>query len=349
MFVPPPPRKGDLQLGLALELVARWLRRDLLVMRISDEAMLPTLRPLDVLFCSRTRRPWLGAIVIEEQGSLDGRVTRRVKRITGLAGDTCVGVQVPSGFAWLEGDNRAASTDSREHGPIPTRRLRGVAIALLRSHELQDLRFRINGPKRTPRSLFLDSCEVWWDWSRGIATRGFIRADEFGFSPSRVLAYVATPWDVALQALDSIDISADDVFVDYGCGKGRMLALALRYPFRHVVGIEIISAHAAAARRSLARHGERCEIVEADASSFPLPDEATVIYAFNPFGGEVLPEVVKRIRESLARRPRPIRLITYGIQPSVLALLLPEPPRLLPDRLLLEFVLQPPQGCRRDH
>jgi len=119
-----------------------------------------------------------------------------------------------------------------------------------------------------------------------------------------------------------------------------MLIVALQYPFRRVVGIELLAPLAATARRNVARYPLRCEIFEADASSFPLPDEATVVYVFNSFGADVLPEVFRRIDESLARRPRRIRLLTYGIEPVTLSSFFEQQPQVLALRLLL-YVLEP--------
>src|SRR5579864_6881023 len=43
--------------------------------------------------------------------------------------------------------------------------------------------------------------------------------------------------------LEHVDISpANDVLVDYGSGKGRVLVLAAHYPFRRVIGVEVAPA-----------------------------------------------------------------------------------------------------------
>lgn len=63
-----------------------------------------------------------------------------VKRLIGLAGDTCEGVLVAPDLCWLEGDNHALSTDSRHLGPFRCSELSGVAIASFRRQRLNDLR-----------------------------------------------------------------------------------------------------------------------------------------------------------------------------------------------------------------
>jgi len=63
-------------------------------------------------------------------------------------------------------------------------------------------------------------------------------------------------------------------------------------------------------RRALPRLKCRdIELITANAREFVIPDEATVIYFFNPFSGEVLTDVLQNIRASLRRRRRALRLI----------------------------------------
>jgi hypothetical protein len=48
-----------------------------------------------------------------------------------------------------------------------------------------------------------------------------------------------------------------------------------------------------------------------DAQEFDVPDDVTVVYLFNPFMGDAFARSVERIRESLARKPRPLRIIYF--------------------------------------
>jgi SAM-dependent methyltransferase len=146
----------------------------------------------------------------------------------------------------------------------------------------------------------------------------------------RRLAHLA--FERGLESTESIDISSGhlylhrglrgtrvgprDVFVDYGSGKGRVLLHASRRPFARVIGIELDPEDCAFARRNLAAaaaarrvRAAAVEVLEVDASSWPVPDDVTVVYMFNPFKGEVFAAVVSRLIESLDRRPRPLTLV----------------------------------------
>jgi SAM-dependent methyltransferase len=152
------------------------------------------------------------------------------------------------------------------------------------------------------------------DWLLGIETirrvpdlraLGVEGGGNKGYSPIAYRAFRAV--------LARVEVAAPDVFVDLGAGKGRVLALAARLPFRRVVGVEIAPQLAAACRRNLARaRGLRAgavEVVTADASGYELPDDTTVLHLANPFQGEVLEAVIERLRASLERRPRRLTLL----------------------------------------
>ena len=147
---------------------------------------------------------------------------------------------------------------------------------------------------------------------RGLDTLCYAREPEHEH-PDRV-AYVPSPWFVLPRALRYIGVSDGDVFVDFGCGKGRVVHQAAKRPFRRVVGVEISPVLAEAARSALAarRHQHRCrdvEIVVADVTAFRVPDDLTVGYFYRPFTGETFEAVLRGIVDSIDRNPRRVSLI----------------------------------------
>jgi predicted RNA methylase len=112
-------------------------------------------------------------------------------------------------------------------------------------------------------------------------------------------------------------VGPDDVFVDFGSGKGRIvLQAALAYPFRTVYGVELSPSLHAVAERNVAavRHRFRCadvHLLQGDARSVELPDTVTVAYFYNPFRGAVFEAVVHRLLASVDRNPRRLRIV-YG-------------------------------------
>jgi SAM-dependent methyltransferase len=110
----------------------------------------------------------------------------------------------------------------------------------------------------------------------------------------------------------------DFTFVDLGSGKGRTLLMASDYPFRRILGVELLPTLDQIAQENLRQYkndSQQCftlESVCADATTFPLPDEPLVVYLFNPFGEPGLRRVVLNLEQSLRRNPRPIFVLYYN-------------------------------------
>lgn len=116
-------------------------------------------------------------------------------------------------------------------------------------------------------------------------------------------------WRKVLRALP-LDDPGRFTFVDLGCGRGFVLALAALHGFGRVVGVELDPELARQARTNAQVLSERTsravEVVEGDATEFALPVEPSVIYLYNPFGPETMRDVVREVDRSLAERPRPL-------------------------------------------
>ena len=126
--------------------------------------------------------------------------------------------------------------------------------------------------------------------------------------------YVASAWHVLPRALRYLGVSERDTFIDFGCGKGRVLHQAARWPFHRVIGVEVSPELAEIARGGLAarEHRHRCrnvEVVVSDVSQFRVPDDFTIGYFYRPFGEETLGTVLRHIVGSIDRNPRRVRLI----------------------------------------
>jgi SAM-dependent methyltransferase len=84
-------------------------------------------------------------------------------------------------------------------------------------------------------------------------------------------------------------------FVDVGCGKGRALLIASRYPFAQLIGVEYAKKLCQQASRNLERCGvpaHRSQIICQDAAYFRFPEQNLVAYFYNPFDATVLSAVM---------------------------------------------------------
>jgi len=126
--------------------------------------------------------------------------------------------------------------------------------------------------------------------------------------------YEPTPWRVLGRMLRNHEIAQDDVFIDFGCGKGRVIVQAAAYPFRKIIGVELSRDLVEVAKGNVERSLPtlRCkniELVNSDVLDYEIPDDVTVVYFFNPFEGDVFRRVIDKLVASLRRRPRSMRII----------------------------------------
>jgi SAM-dependent methyltransferase len=123
----------------------------------------------------------------------------------------------------------------------------------------------------------------------------------------------------ALQQCAGLNLD-EFTFVDLGSGKGRTLLMASDYPFRQIIGVELLPALNRIAQENLKQYkseSQKCfdlESICADATIFPLPDAPLVIYLFNPFPESGLRRALTNLRESLKKKPRPTYVLYHNPQ-----------------------------------
>jgi SAM-dependent methyltransferase len=107
-------------------------------------------------------------------------------------------------------------------------------------------------------------------------------------------------------------------FIDVGSGKGRVLLMAADYPFRRILGIELLPALNCVAQENLSAYksdSQRCfalETVCGDAREFIFPAEPIVLYLFNPLPESGLREVMANLDRSLHQCPRVVYLLYHN-------------------------------------
>ena len=131
-----------------------------------------------------------------------------------------------------------------------------------------------------------------WEYRMGISTRGVIEVDHPDAGH-----YAAMSYRSIFATLAALRLGRDDVFVDIGCGKGRVLCCAARTPMRKVVGVDLSAELCEDARCNAARaRGLKTpiEVHCALADDFDY-SEGTVFFLFSPFGAETMRRVLAKI------------------------------------------------------
>jgi precorrin-6B methylase 2 len=126
--------------------------------------------------------------------------------------------------------------------------------------------------------------------------------------------YQPSRWLPMRWAFRKLRLGPDDVFVEFGCGKGRVVCEAARHPLARVIGVEVSPRLVEQARANVERGRGRfkcqdIEIITADATGWAIPDDMTVAYLNYPFVGDTFRRVIDNIDESIVRNPREVRLV----------------------------------------
>jgi SAM-dependent methyltransferase len=158
-----------------------------------------------------------------------------------------------------------------------------------------------------------------YDWEYRVNTTGAT----VGWR-DRLLGQFLSPYQPTEPALfhemmTSLQIDyAAFTFIDLGSGKGRTLLMAAEYPFKRILGIEVLPSLHRAAEENIRKYRsdtQKCSAIESicgDARNFEFPAEPTVLYLFNPLPEAALMEVLKCLQDSLRAYPRPVCVVYHN-------------------------------------
>ncbi|MGC2059566.1 MAG: class I SAM-dependent methyltransferase [Candidatus Sulfotelmatobacter sp.] len=144
----------------------------------------------------------------------------------------------------------------------------------------------------------------------------------------RLLGFFHSPYQPTESALFHEMIAAasagagfefrEFIFVDLGSGKGRTLLMASDYPFRRIVGVELLPALNDAAQDNIEKYhseSQKCFTMQSicgDATEFAFPVEPTVLFLFNPFPERELKKVIANLEQSLREHPRRVYVLYHN-------------------------------------
>jgi protein-L-isoaspartate O-methyltransferase len=134
--------------------------------------------------------------------------------------------------------------------------------------------------------------------------------DERAVREPEMVAYQPTPGRAILDLLERADIRAHDVLIDIGSGLGWVVILVALLSEARTVGVEFEPTYCEYARScAAALNASRASFVRADAREASLAN-GTIFFLYTPFRGEMLQQVLGRLRAEAEQRP--IRVCTFG-------------------------------------
>ena len=112
-----------------------------------------------------------------------------------------------------------------------------------------------------------------------------------------------------------LDIKEDQVFVDIGSGKGRVLMLASKYGFKKVKGIEFSGFLCLIAEQNIEKYKAinnsktHFEIINIDAAKYQIGYDENVFFMYNPFDEFIMKKVLNNIMDSIEENKREVLVI----------------------------------------
>jgi SAM-dependent methyltransferase len=103
-------------------------------------------------------------------------------------------------------------------------------------------------------------------------------------------------------------------FMDAGCGRGRVMAMAAYHGFKKIFGFDISPRLCYEAIPNIETIKARFPSAEIsleciDAKQVEIPDDCSVIFLFNPFDKTVMEPFVRKVTESLIKFPRNMKVL----------------------------------------
>ncbi|RJO61063.1 class I SAM-dependent methyltransferase [candidate division WS5 bacterium] len=172
----------------------------------------------------------------------------------------------------------------------------------------------------TLKVSFISVMDYYFDFKYGTDTVRHVELRSLEINSenlSRGHRYALTPEKAFIKLMAKIKFPVNSVFVDLGCGKGKILLLASQFGFSRVVGIEFSKSLCECARNNISVYGAKktlnstLEVVHSDVVDYEIKDDENVFYLFNPFDDTVLSNVLGNIIKSVEKAPRKVYLIYY--------------------------------------
>ena len=163
-----------------------------------------------------------------------------------------------------------------------------------------------------------------FDQKYGVSTGAQINAVEASISSESsradVRSYFPIPEVVMRHILKNVTkgLALNEFsFIDFGSGKGRVLIIAVQYPFRKVIGVEVSPVLCDIAASNVqcylsSHHDVQCRDIGVHCESaldFDLPDTNLLIYMYRPFYAELLKKVLDKLSQFQAATGRQVLVV----------------------------------------
>jgi SAM-dependent methyltransferase len=174
----------------------------------------------------------------------------------------------------------------------------------------------------TPERKRLRYGDVEYDWEHHVdTTSATVTAGGRLIAALSGAPYQPSDPESFREMVASVNVEFSEyTFLDLGSGKGRTLLMASEFPFRRIIGVELVPELHAVARKNVAtfaNEAQQCRDIEtvcSDARDYEFPEGPLLLYLFNPFPAAALERALANLRASLERTRRPVKVVYHHPQ-----------------------------------
>jgi SAM-dependent methyltransferase len=156
----------------------------------------------------------------------------------------------------------------------------------------------------------------YYDKILGIETTGYYNTATEDISCYKdMAAYSPTPYGRLEKMIAYLKLTPNDVFVDLGCGEGRVVFFVALNRLKKVIGVELNKQLIDIAKKNLDNlkiNRTPIEFINTDTADFDVKD-CNIFFIFNSFGKLTMEKVINNIKDSLIINPRKIRIVYYSL------------------------------------
>lgn len=162
--------------------------------------------------------------------------------------------------------------------------------------------------------------DYWFDFYYGTSTTGWIPSSQLNTTSvnrQHSERYQATKTRPFKKLMRRLSFPEGSVFIDVGCGKGKVLLIATGFGFARVAGVEFDGDLCRTARMNIEKFRRRTgtttdvQVIESDILDYEIQPDENVFYLYNSFGEVVLRRFLENVRSSLRVAPRKVWLIYH--------------------------------------
>jgi predicted RNA methylase len=146
------------------------------------------------------------------------------------------------------------------------------------------------------KNILIRKIKIFWDKLHGFDFHSTIKSEDLNLNPDVFYNSSPSASYQLLKLFNSQKFTKKDSIIDIGCGKGSILRILLKYPFKNIGGIEISETIFNICLMNFNKiKDNRVTIFYNDARFFNDYDNYNYYYAYNPCSKKIFDEIIKNI------------------------------------------------------